>query len=161
MFPKQGVVFEVSDDGRHGKIVSLMDPSEKLRWAIESVYRNKIGTDSRTNGADNMKKVQTISGWRDKYPAFRWCADLGEGWYLPAIEELETILRDKSVHKAVNATLEACGATQLPDVGALYWSSTDCSYNEFCAWGVFMDGIGWLNIDKYVSSYGVRAVSAF
>ena len=156
---KQGVVFEVSDGGRHGKIVSLMESSEMLRWAIESVYRNKIGTQSPTNGADNMKKVQTISGWRDKYPAFRWCADLGEGWYLPAIEELDTILRDESVYEAVNATLEARGATQLPDVGELYWSSTEC-HNEFCAWSVTM-GSGYTDDYGKYNSLCVRAVSAF
>ena len=160
---KQGVVFEVTDGGRHGKIVSLMESSEKLRWAIELVYKNKIGTESRTNGAANMKKVQAILCWRELYPAFRWCADLGEGWYLPAIEELETLLLNDSVHNAVNATLKARGATCLYDKGELelYWSSTEYPNYEFCAWLVAVNVVGYtLDYDKY-GSYCVRAVSAF
>ena len=149
---KQGVVFEVTDGGRHGKIVSLTQSSKQLQWAVGAVWKNKIGADSSTDGAANMKKVQTISGWRELYPAFRWCADLGEGWYLPAIEELKTLLLNDSVHNAVNATLKARGATRLYDVGekyCWYWSSTEDPYDEFCAWYVIM-GNGYTgNVSKY------------
>ncbi|MBQ2247361.1 MAG: DUF1566 domain-containing protein, partial [Tidjanibacter sp.] len=159
---KQGVVFEVSADGNHGKIVSLKQSSEELKWADYSVCGNRIKADSRTYGAANMKRVQAISGWREKYPAFRWCVDLGEGWYLPAIEELRTLLLDESVHKAVNATLKARGATRLDDVGELkwYWSSTEYFQNKFCAWLVYMSGGYSSYYNKTNSSY-VRAVSAF
>ena len=157
---KQGVVFEVTDGGRHGKIVSLTQSA--LQWADDTVHKNKIRTKSRTNGADNMKKVQTISGWRGKYPAFSWCAELGKGWYLPAIEELQTFLLDDSVHNAVNATLKARGATRLYDKSDFqwYWSSTEHSTNELSAWLVFMGGGGTFSTSKINRNY-VRAVSAF
>ena len=152
---KQGVVFEVSADGNHGKIVSLKQSS----GVYASVYRNRIKADNRTDGAANMKRVQAILGWKENYLAFRWCADLGEGWYLPAIEELRTLLLDESVSKAVNATLEARGATRLYDVG-WYWSSTEHPEYDHCAWLVNMDDGNTYNLNKYNRGY-VRAVSAF
>ncbi len=160
---KQGVVFEVDKAGKYVKIVGLTQSSKELQWAVDAVWKNKIGAGSRTDGAANMKKVQAISGWRELYPAFRWCADLGEGWYLPAIEEVKTFLLDYNVHNAVNATLKARGATCLYDKGELgkwYWSSTEYPNNEFCAWSVFMNS-GYTSSNPKANGSSVRAVAAF
>ena len=171
---REGVVFEVSADGRHGKIVSMKQSAEYLKWAIDerkfglfkSEVERIIGADSETNGAVNMAKVKAISGWRDKYPAFKWCADLGEGWYLPSIEELKVFTLNTAIHDAVNRTLAARGGMQLYDKGEIgwYWSSTENDYKlssgKFCAWLVGMyDGSTNFN-DKNLNNY-VRAVSAF
>ena len=156
---KQGVVFEVSADGKHGKIVSLTESSERLMLSEKSEWSRLIGADDKHNGANNMSKVKQIDGWREKYPAFAWCADLGEGWYLPAIEELYRFTLDDAVHDAVNRTLAAKGKElKNKDDFKKYWSSTE--YNEFCAWDVGMsNGSTSLN-GKYDGTY-VRAVSAF
>ena len=171
---REGVVFEVSADGRHGKIVSMKQSAKELLWAInerkfglfKSEAERLIGADSETDGAANMAKIRTISGWEAKYPAFKWCADLGEGWYLPAIDELKTFTFNDAVYDAVNRTLIARGGTKLYDKGEWnwYWSSTERDYKfvggEFCAWIVTMD-------DGHTSNFGksyngsVRAVSAF
>ncbi len=166
---KQGVVFEVTPDGQHGKIVSLTESADELEWAVDNNFGtffnqdnpsdNLIVADDKHNGANNMSKVRKIARWREKYPAFAWCADLGEGWYLPAIEELIKFTLDDAVHDAVNRTLAAKGK-ELKSKGEFewYWSSTE--YDEFCAWNVDM-------IDGYTYYYGknynayVRAVSAF
>ena len=130
---KQGVVFEVTADGKHGKIVSLQE--SELSWAVDKMIgglfnkgnpsKKRIGADDKYNGANNMAKVKQIRGWREKYPAFVWCADLGEGWYLPAIEELKTFTIDEAIRDAVNRTLAAKGK-ELANKGAWrwYWSST-------------------------------------
>ena len=164
---KEGVVFEVSADGRHGKIVSMKQSSEGLQWASDSAEQKRlIGANSTTDGAYNMAKVMAITGWREKYPAFKWCADLGEGWYLPSIDELKTFTLNDAVHDAVNRTLIARGGTKLYDRGEYcwYWSSTEdgykCSSGEFCAWDVGMGGGSTNNNPKNSNSY-VRAVSAF
>lgn len=165
---KRGVVFEVSDGGRHGKIVSL-EHSEQ-QWCSYEEFERKIetGASDKTNGMNNQRKIQQISGWREKYPAFAYCADQGEEWYLPAIEELKIFTWDNdAVHDAVNRTLQAKGALKLFDKGELnwYWSSTEGDYKgdygwKFCAWDVYM-GLGSTTIyDKFDDSY-VRAVSAF
>lgn len=158
---KQGVVFEVTADGRHGKIVSLKESSRGLQWVLDkSEQKRLIGADDKHNGANNMTKVKQIKGWRYKYPAFAWCVNLGEGWYLPAIEELKKFTLDSAIHDAVNRTLASKG-TKLANEGDYrwYWSSTE-STNVLCAWGVSMHGGNTYGYGKNSDGY-VRAVSAF
>ena len=153
---KEGVVFEVSADGKHGKIVSMTESARTLQWASdETEQRCLVGADSQTDGAANMAIVKSISGWKSKYPAFKWCADLGEGWYLPATKELLTIYSNKA---AIDANL----VYKLSS--SYYWSSTEYdyrySYGEFCAWYVNMNNGGTRTTNKRSNNY-VRAVSAF
>ena len=150
---KKGVVFEVTPDGKHGKIVSLKEAYKQ--WAIEAVCVDMTGATSMTDGKANMKAIQSIWRWRKKYPAFAWCADLGEGWYLPARDELFAIYKAKGI---INATLSSNGCTKLN--GDWYWSSSEYGIYEFCAWGVSMyNGLPDFNLKSY-DNY-VRAVSAF
>ena len=147
---KEGVVFEVTDRGRHGKIVSMIQSSEALQWRSDNVeQKTLIGAASKTNGAANMAVVKSIPNWESKYPAFKWCAELGEGWYLPAKEELLTIYSCKEIlNSKLNEKIDR----------EWTWSSTEC--NKLCAWLVYMND-GYTNYyNKYNYNY-VRAVSAF
>ena len=101
-----------------------------------------------------------IAGWKDKYPAFAWCADHGDGWYLPAIDELKELLLNDEVHAKVNGTLEQKRVSVMYSKGAYkwYWSSTE--YNEWCAWYVGMSNGGTSSFNRSYGNY-VRAVSAF
>ena len=156
---KQGVVFEVAADGKHGKIVSLTESAKRLMWSTSSEWKRVIGANDKHNGANNMSKVQNIAGWREKYPAFAWCAELGEGWYLPAIEELMKFTLHDAVYDAVNRTLAAKGK-ELKNKGEFewYWSSTE--YDEFYACYVDMHDGGTDFTFKGINR-SVRAVSAF
>ncbi|MBQ6882285.1 MAG: protein kinase [Alistipes sp.] len=163
---KEGVVFYVDASGRHGKIVSMTQSSGELEWSSNtSEQKQLIGASSETDGAANMQAVQQRPNWRADYPAFAWCANLGSGWYLPAIEELELFTLNNSVHDAVNRTLAAKGGTRLYNKGETksYWSSTEENrqYSGYsCAWYVNMgDGYPY-NANKSNYNY-VRAVSAF
>ena len=147
---KEGVVFEVSADGKHGKIVS-MKQSGNLQWSSDSAERKRlIGASSQTDGAYNMAKVKAIPGWETKYPAFKWCADFGEGWYLPSIGELRTIFKSK---EKLNPKL----TNKL--VGA-YYSSTELGQYQDYAWLDNMD-TGWGFSHNKGSYYSVRAVAKF
>ena len=163
---KEGVVFEVSADGKHGKIVSMTQSASTLQWASDETEQKRlVGAYSRTDGAANMAIIKSISDWKSKYPAFKWCADLGDGWYLPAIEELKKFTINDTIHNAVNRTLEAKGGNTLYNktVYAWYWSSTEKDYRYegiFCAWFVIMLDGSTYYYDKY-RNYYVRAVSAF
>ena len=155
---KQGVVFDVWDGGRHGKIVSL-DQGKGLRW-VDS-WRDgfgRLGTDSKTDGKANTDKVMA-RGDANQYPAFVWCRNKGVDWYLPAIDELKLLLND-SVHDAVNITLAQKGGTKLYNKKdwEWYWSSTES--DKFCAWYVLMLSGNTNYDDKNYNTY-VRAVSAF
>jgi len=157
---KEGVVFWVDETGKHGKIVS-MDQTE-LRWCTEDEYNKEltgIATDS-SNGLNNLRSVMKIAGWKDKYPAFAWCADHGDGWYLPAIDELKELLLNDEVHAKVNGTLEQKRVSVMYSMGDFewYWSSTE--YDERCAWVVYMSVGSTGSLYRYPFNY-VRAVSAF
>ena len=146
---KEGVVFEVSADGRHGKIVSMKQSVGRLQWLSDNAEQKRlIGADSETDGVYNMTKVKARPDWQSKYPAFKWCADLGEGWYLPSKEELRTIYNHKD---KLNSNL-------TDKLSGWYWSSKE--YNEFCAWGVDMYR-GYTSNRNKSDYYYVRAVSAF
>ncbi len=161
---REGVVFEVSANGRHGKIVSMNQ--DQLPWSSDSAEQERlIGANSETDGAVNMAKVKAIYGWREKYPVFKWCADLGEGWYLPSIEELKVFTLNTAVYDAVNRTLIARGGTKLYDRGEWkwYWSSTEENEqydDQFCAWFVNLND-GYTNTSLKYNDIYVRAVSAF
>ena len=161
---KQGVVFWVDETGQHGKIVSLTE--SRLQWASDETEQKRlIGADDENDGANNMAVVKQIADWQSKYPAFKWCADLGEGWYLPAINELELFTLDQSVHDAVNQTLETKGV-KLSNIGDSYWywSSTESDYQLstgfFCAWSVNMFN-GYTTSNSKLNFDYVRAVAAF
>lgn len=165
---KEGVVFWVDDTGKHGKIVSL-DQAD-MQWCTQDEYKKQlpgISEDVR-DGMKNLQSIMKISDWRNKYPAFAWCAEHGDGWYLPAIEELKLLLLNDDVYDAVNTQIESLRKRKLFLKGrsrCSYWSSTAedpsfCEYGAFRAWIVYMgsvDALCWSRFDKYY----VRAVSAF
>ena len=151
----EGVVFDVWDNGNSGKILSMTKSTSTIQWTSDLTEQNRlIGANSETDGAVNMAVVKAISGWENKYPAFKWCADLGSGWYLPAKEELLTIYSGKD---KLN--------TRLTDelVSESCWSSTECDLltsGEYCAWGVSMYNSSTESAYKrYYKS--VRAVATF
>ena len=152
-----GIVIEATD-GTATKIVSLTQTSAK--WSTEEVVTNAT---SETDGMANMTAIQSISGWVEKYPAFKWCdeytdrADNSE-WYLPAKDELEQLY---SVKEAVNAAIEkiTAGDDTVTKLGTdWFWSSSQGDNGD--AWGQsFSDG----SQDDYLknNTHSVRAVRAF
>ena len=151
---KEGVVIEVWDNGRHGKIISL-DETE-LQWCTGEQYKREIalGLIDENNGKVNTDKVMQRSD-SDQYPAFVWCRNKGADWYLPATEELKAIYNNRS---AINSTLAKYNAELR---AAWYWSSTEYEdYPESYAWHVYMYfGNTYYNLKGSYNS--VRAVSAF
>lgn len=151
---KQGVVFEVWDNGRHGKIVSL--DKALLRWCTPEQFEEeiKLGLTDKNNGKANTDKVMQ-RGDSDQYPAFVWCRDKGEDWYLPASYELMAIFKNES---AINSTLAKYDAQFTH---GYYWSSTEYEdIPELYAWAVRMSiGVAYCygkNVNR-----NVCAVSAF
>lgn len=170
---KRGVVFEVSQDGRHGKILSLVQTC--LPWAAGKNFGSLFHRDTPTkqfhglvdvqNGMNNQMAIAQIANWQEKYPAFAWCANLGTGWYLPAIEELKLFTTNDRVHEAVNCTLYAKGGTPLDKKGTFSWNWSSTEENkqfnsQFCAWYVLMS-LGGPNYGPKRQDGSVRAVSAF
>ena len=162
---KQGVVFDVWDGGRHGKIVSL--DQAKLSWADDSDWsfcfnknspiRKTVGCCNFNDGMANMIMIRQIVGWRDKYPAFVWCCSKGKDWYLPAINELELLLLNDSVLDAVNCALNKYGKSICVSKKYCYWSSTEDERRY--SYGIEPYS-GWISGHK-MNDYHVRAVATF
>ena len=156
----EGVVFEVWDDGRHGKIVSLDEIKapwdSRVTWGLIKGYRNGTHTyaDSESDGKANTDKIMARSD-SDYFSAFKWCRAKGSSWYLPSLNELKSIYSNKST---LNATLQKYGTA----LDVWYWTSTECvNYKpEFCARLVRMSD-GSPDSDYKRSNFYVRAVSAF
>lgn len=98
----KGVVFETSDAGRSGKIVALNDcnNSQPISWGPTTGVK---GVTDSANGANNQAKI--TSDIIADYPAFKACADLGDGWYLPASGEM-SVINDQwaAIEDVLNAT---------------------------------------------------------
>lgn len=155
---KEGVVFEVWDGGRHGKIVSL--DTTQTQWDTRVKFRlfNRNGVctnaDSETDGKANTDKIMARSD-SDYFPAFTWCRAKGDSWYLPAKSELMLIYRNRH---AINETMSHHNGVGL---FSNYWSSTEYDADsKFCAWYVYMRD-GNARYDLKYGNYYVRAVSAF
>lgn len=148
---KQGVVFEVSADGKHGKIVSLKQAY--LPWCTLDQYKNGIvvGANSRTDGKSNTNIVMKRDDCAD-YPIFKWCRENGSDWYLPSLEEMQSLFKCKD---SVNTALRDNLYESL--TGIWYWSSTE--YDKASAYGVRMSGYARGNRKHY--DYYVRAVATF
>ena len=155
---RQGVVFAVSDDGRHGKIVSL--DQTKKQWCTDGKYntneqpkkKSVLGASSDSDGKANTDRVMARADSAN-YPAFQWCRAKGQEWYLPSKEELELLYKVKD---KVNKTLQYQSMKELNDF--YYWSSAEKDSKS--AWHVNM-GYGGTNYGSKGSSYYVRAVAAF
>lgn len=148
---KQGVVFAVRDNGRHGKIVSL--DQEALQWCSEDIT---IGASSERSGKANTDKAMAHRGVTE-FPAFKWCRAKGAEWYMPAISELEKLLMNDDT---INRTLREHNAAPLFDIEDLeyYWSSTEVDNGRaFCV----CTRDGDYSAEPKRCDYYVRAIAAF
>lgn len=160
---KQGIVFEVDSTGLHGKIVSLRGSEEVLQWSTFDAYTKNlhgpIGTTSESDGIYNMEQVSKIEDWQSKFPAFAWCASLGDGWYLPAQEELERLMNEAISGSALNSALQSRGEELFDGGLSQHWSSTQ--YGKYMAINWFYRGGGNLiHLHKYYH-LKVRAIAKF
>lgn len=147
---KEGVVFEVTADGRHGKIVSMHEGT--CQWASGKIAKKRKVSTRSVDGAQNMQIITQIPDWESQYPAFKWCADLGDGWYLPSYEEMAKVYENISL---INASLQ----DKIVDyINYWYWTSSE--YNRFCAWRIPLPVTAFRNRVKRTTTF-VRAVSTF
>lgn len=150
----EGVVVEVDKTGSYGKIAAMTDMSEDLAW---STLQDITGAQDVNDGLINMATVAALSPAYAEYPAFKACADLGEGWYLPAQKELQSL---RGILDAVNATLGARGFDPI-SADSFYWSSTEADqFSDAMAFGADMDMPGMFGVDKAVPCK-VRAFKYF
>ena len=139
----------------------MCQPLYRIVWSTNGIFY--LSAKSKSDGVANMEKVKQQSGWRAEYPAFRWCDDLGEGWYLPAINEMKAIIKQSEV---LNRGL-------IDKLDGIYLSSTeskkrpeDCkAANVTSAIAITTGGgkgfVTYKDHCRYLGGYKVRAVAKF
>ena len=98
----------------------------RAKWQAEAVAEYWQVAWDLNGGAKNLEKIKKWRDWEKWYPAFSWCAKKGDGWYLPAINELKTLCDLLFGNAALNARLEAIPGGK-PLALPQYWSSTEKS----------------------------------
>ncbi len=168
----KGVVCKVTEDGLHGMVVSLDEVM--IPW---SVFRKPdlrtVGAVDRTDGRVNMQTVaryiaENGLSW-DDFPAFKWCREQGEGWYLPAIDEVLAIGNnfnggtrmhyDRQARNRFNDALKEHGGKRM-DRLVYYFSSTEQDEKSVHTSHMDMKPPYVVEIPKY-NKFLVRAVHLF
>lgn len=169
----KGIIIALNEEKTHGLIVSLDEAV--VAW---STFRKgafcTVGADNRTNGEENMAAVARYiaenGGSWEQFPAFKWCREKGEGWYLPSIDELlmighvfnggSRLRNDRRARTTFNDTLKDSGGARI-NGKAYYISSTeiDEKYPMLSHMGLEAPYV-ITDVQKYVS-FNVRAVHRF
>ncbi|MBR6060748.1 MAG: InlB B-repeat-containing protein, partial [Spirochaetales bacterium] len=156
-----GVVFYTDIDGTSGKFIHLSELSG-LAWCLDTADGFDTAT-SISDGSNNWQIICDAVSDEDvvgNYPAFEYVNSLGDGWYLPAKDELNQIYTNKNLINNVISTLNSVGVS-VTLLEAIYWSSSTVDgYNNW----VWLRNLGNGNQALYKckdEQKSVRAVRAF
>lgn len=168
----KGVVCIVSDEGTHGLVISL--EQIYLTWSeFRKPDLRTVGAGNRTDGEENMRTVEAYIAanglsW-DDFPAFKWCRERGEGWYLPSIDELLTIghnynggsrmNNNRQARNKFNDALKDAGGKRM-DRMVYYFSSTEMDEKNAYTSHTSLEPPYVVEIPKY-NKFLVRAVHKF
>ncbi len=123
----KGMVVDVDETGYHGLIMSLEESDED--WIEDKSLAVETNAFYEDDGMKNMQAIERYVvennlSW-DCFPLFKWARSLGNGWYIPAREELMTIWKNmnggnldfnkegRAFWKAYNKVIKENGGDQL------------------------------------------------
>lgn len=147
----KGIVFYVDDSVI--KVVSVREMTDKA-WATYDVFEDITMARDKDDGTKNMAKIKEIDPSLVKHPAFGWCANYDEGWYLPAINELVEIHKNIT---HINAILDVNGYTKFV-FNSPYISSTEYSYDTKLAMCCHYSDGSTFSYSKVAKTVKIRAV---
>ncbi len=119
--------------------VALTDVAGNLTWGPINVTTNAT---SLSDGATNMSTIKAIDASLSTYPAFKACNDMGDGWYLPSKNELNSLYENNNA--IGNFTTTGNGGNVYS-----YWSSSE-STKDYSWHQTFNNGAQYG--DSYYSS---------
>lgn len=144
-----GLVYKVSNGGLNGYAISIKEGEVKWGTAVA------IGSTSATDGEQNLATAKAVDGWNTKCLVANYNEDnYGDGWYVPAIEELMDIQASLDV---INGYMDkVAGSTKLTNVK--YWSSTESDADKAKALN-FSDGMS--SDEGKTTSMKIRTIYKF
>jgi hypothetical protein len=185
-FAEGGVVIWVTDDKKHGLVVSKDNlettPGSNIytfAWAIlnnttgaiyneplPTVYTNPI-PNKNYSGYQNQEKIEAQNSWTTNYPAFVACKNYSiiidgktyNDWFLPTKTELEQIFEQKDMINQVSEKNQGSALfQQYSDPSQYYWSSFENGDSNAQIFD-FSNGQSYGSVKNY--PYAVRCVRAF
>ena len=133
----EGIVFAVSEDGKSGKVFSKFEVTG-YKWSLTGTVDNTDDADDGSVNTADIAELESNDLNTIQYPAFDYCAGLGNGWYVPAVNELvaiHTLRGDLTTQKnALNTKLTDVDGVGFSEV--LYYSSTEYADGRNKAWAV-------------------------
>lgn len=154
----KGIVFWLTDGDTAGKAVSL-DESGAILWATTELNCN---ANSEDDGETNTERIKEVG--LQYHPAAKWCTDLGNGWYMPAINEGIAWVTKAGI---LNPIITANGGKAIKDNAYdWYWSSTEGEHSPeaevICFYGGTSSGHSYGDFKRYPEGDNfVRAVHKF
>jgi hypothetical protein len=123
----KGLVVDVDESGNHGLLMSLSESDKD--WLNDENLAFETNAFHEDDGMKNMEAIEKYindnnKSW-DDFPIFAWARSLGEGWYIPAREELLIIWKNlnggnlnfnkkgNKLWKAHNKVVEKNGGDEL------------------------------------------------
>lgn len=93
----KGIVFNVNEDGTHGQMMSVKAFRGKQNlYCVKSAYLKVISMLDENDGKANTDELFAYASAKGisltNYPVYNWCKSLGDGWYIPSINQLKAFV---------------------------------------------------------------------
>lgn len=93
----KGIVFSVNEDGTHGQMMSVKAfRGKKDLYCTKYSYLNELSMLNENDGKANTLELFTYVSSNaiplSNYPVYNWCKSLGDGWYIPSINQLKSFV---------------------------------------------------------------------
>ena len=110
-----GVIFWLSDDKQTAKVVSG-DAETGLNYTTDALKKTLFGATDANDGTKNIAAMKAYAtknslDFAATFPAAAYCESLGEGWYMPAWEELKQLYASYTGAKDYNSVAATWDAT--------------------------------------------------
>lgn len=130
----EGIVVEYDETTGHGKAVSklrvLAQWEDSSVGGILKIMQSRVSATMHKDGRENCKQIYQVKGWERKYPCVSLCSKMGNGWYLPALEEFNRNFGSKEVQQHYPRIK---GDDHL-SYTKIYWTSNSPQYDDSMAW---------------------------
>lgn len=93
----KGIVFNVNEDGTHGQMMSVKAFRGKQNlYCVKSAYLKGVSMLDENDGKANTDELFAYASAKGislaNYPVYNWCKSLGEGWYIPSINQIKAFV---------------------------------------------------------------------